>query len=251
MARLQALVPFARAAVVTAVAAISISMSAFPAGPVSAAASTQPDGGSVESISCTAAGDCTAVGSLDFRNVTRPLAVSEKNGTWGTAQTVPGVSALPGGAQSARLGTVSCSSEGNCSAGGCYQAIGCPDDTPSQALLVTEKDGVWGKAKAVPGLAALNRGKDAIVDLMSCRSPGNCTAAGTYPTTTNADGNQQEFVVSEKNGTCGKAELIPGLAAIDHGQPADNALSCASPGNCTIAGNYATRTGTPQAYVAS
>lgn len=45
---------------------------------------------------------------------------------------------------------------------------------------------------------------------MSCRSPGNCTAAGTYPTT-NADGNQQEFVVSEKNGTWGKAETVPGI----------------------------------------
>jgi hypothetical protein len=134
MTRLQALVPFARAAAVASAVAISVSMSAFLAGPVSAAASAQPDGGSVESISCTAAGDCTAVGSLNFRNVIRPLVVSEKNGTWGTAQTVPGVSALPVDAQSAGLGTVSCSSAGNCSAGGCYQDSGCPNDTPSQAL---------------------------------------------------------------------------------------------------------------------
>lgn len=246
--RMRALVSLARAAAVTAAA---MSVCAFPAGPASAAASARPDGGGVVSISCTSAGDCGAVGFLDFRGVTQPLVVSEKGGAWGGAGTVPGLSALPGGDRSAELGIVSCSSAGNCSAGGCYQVAGCPDNLPSQALVVTERNGVWGRARAVPGLAALNTGRDASVDLMSCRTAGSCTAAGTYPGTRNPDESAQVFVVSEKNGTWGRARPVPGLAAIDHDMANDNALSCGSPGNCAIAGWYDNRAGYPEPYVAS
>ena len=61
---------------------------------------------------------------------------------------------------------------------------------------MTERDGVWGKAMAVPGLAALNTGRYAAVDLVSCRSAGNCTATGSYLA---RHGNGQGFVVSEKD----------------------------------------------------
>lgn len=91
------------------------------------------------------------------------------------------MSALPGGEQFAELVSVSCSSKGNCAAGGSYQENGSPFTAPAQAFVVTERNGVWGKAKAVRGLAACpERGRGAGVDFMSCRSAGSCTASGTY-----------------------------------------------------------------------
>jgi hypothetical protein len=241
---MRASVPLARA---LAVMAIGISVCAFPAGPGSAAASAPPDGGHISSISCPSPGECTAVGNLGFGPVIRPLVVSEKGGVWGSAGTLPG---LPSGDRSAGLETVSCSSAGNCSAGGCYP-FGCPGNAPAQALVVTETNGVWGKAEAVPGLAALNIGRDATLDLMSCRSAGDCTASGTYPDTRNNDLSGQVFVVSERNGTWGRARPVPGLAAIDHEIADDEALSCGSPGNCVLSGTYTTRTGNDAPYVAS
>ena len=53
--------------------------------------------------------------------------------------------------------------------------------------------GVWGRAEAVPGLAALNRGGFARVFSVSCARAGECSAGGTY---TDASGGQG-FVVNE------------------------------------------------------
>ena len=236
--RLRALVSFAQAA---AVGSVSVSVLVLPAGPARAAAGARPAAGEIASLSCASAGACTAVG---FRGAVpirfRPLVVSEKNGVWGSVGTVGGSSALPGGVQGVRLGTVSCSSAGNCGAGGAYdQPAGF--NLREQGLVVTERGGAWGKAMAVPDLAALNAGHDASVGLMSCRSAGSCTAAGRY---TAGGDRAQVFVVSEKDGTWGQAEPIPGLALPGRSGAFASALSCGSPGDCTIGGDYATRTGT-------
>ena len=38
----------------------------------------------------------------------------------------------------------------------------------------------WGRAVEVPGLGSLNKGGNAGVNSVSCASPGNCTAGGSY-----------------------------------------------------------------------
>jgi len=48
--------------------------------------------------------------------------------------------------------------------------------------VVSERNGVWGRAIEVPGLAALNAGGTAGVVSVSCASAGNCAAAGDYLT---------------------------------------------------------------------
>jgi hypothetical protein len=230
--RLRVLVPLARAAAVTAAV---ISLCGFGAGPASAAA-TRPIGGEVDSVYCVSVGSCAAVGILYYPHANGPLVVSETRGAWGKAGTVR----LPGGYQSAWLASVSCSSTGNCGAGG-----GIFEKSGLQALVVTERDGLWGTAAAVPGLAALNVGGEAHVQQISCRSAGDCTASGTYEPN-GAPGHRvgQVFVVSEKNGTWGQAEPLPGLLALDHGLATTNtALSCVSPGNCTVAGRYGSSAG--------
>ncbi len=238
--RRQARAPFARAAAAAAAvtAVVAISVSAFGAGPASAAASAPPTGGLLESVSCTSARNCTADGVLSFRHARSPLVVSEKNGAWGKAGTITGLSALPGGEQFAGLGPLSCTSKGNCTAGGFYQQKGDPEVAPEQGMIATEKNGVWGQAIPVPGLAAMNVGGQAGIGWMSCRSAGNCTAAGTFFPTPQPDGDVEVFVISERNGTWRQAQQVPGLAAIDNGDSRVSALTCVSPGNCVLAGTY-------------
>jgi len=78
-------------------------------------------GGAVlNSVSCTAPGDCDAVGGYsDTANSSQAVYVDEINGAWGSAIEVPGTATLnaSGGAFSL---TTSCSTYGNCTQGGYY-----------------------------------------------------------------------------------------------------------------------------------
>lgn len=174
VARKRVLALFARVAAVATAVAVSVSVSVSPAGQARAATAVRPSGGAVVSLSCTSAEGCAGVGLLEVPHQVRPLVVSEKNGIWGRAGTVPGLSALPGGTRDTELVTVSCSSAGNCGAGGLYEVRGAHGGpaAPTQGLVVAERNGVWGKATAIPGLAGLNTGQ-AAVQLMSCRSAGS------------------------------------------------------------------------------
>ena len=66
----------------------------------------------------------------------------------------------------------------------------------------------------MPGTAALNAGADARVTSVSCASPGNCTAGGTYAGASTSL-TQQAFIVNETDGTWGHAEQVPGTAPGD------------------------------------
>lgn len=48
-----------------------------------------------------------------------------------------------------------------------------------KGCVAVEKNGVWGRAIEVPGLAALNKG-GAFVFSVSCASTGNCAAYGLH-----------------------------------------------------------------------
>ncbi len=74
--------------------------------------------GWIDSVSCAAAGNCSAGGvyvDQDFRS--RAAVANEVNGVWGQFQRVDGLPAEPGQAN-ASTNSVSCASAGNCSAGG-------------------------------------------------------------------------------------------------------------------------------------
>jgi len=109
--------------------------------------------------------------------------------------------------------------------------------------------GIWGTAEVVPGTAALNSGGAAAVTAMSCASPGDCSAGGSY-----RDGlfHIQEFVVGQSNGTWGMAEEVPGTAALNKGGSAQvTSVSCASVGNCSAGGFYLNNSGQAQGFVVS
>ena len=52
--------------------------------------------------------------------------------------------------------------------------------TQSEAFVVTEVNGRWGKAQPVAGISVLGHQQEANVTSLSCASPGNCAAGGYY-----------------------------------------------------------------------
>ena len=85
----------------------------------------------VNSVSCATAGNCTAAGSYAGSGG-GAFVVTQANGTWGTAQEVPGMASLaPYGGN---VTSVSCAAANRCSAGGQYG-----DNADNlQAFVVTE-----------------------------------------------------------------------------------------------------------------
>ena len=197
----------------------------------------------VTSVSCARAGDCSAGGSyFDASGRQQGFVVGEVKGVWGKAEEVPGLAALNTGGFAEVL-SVSCARAGDCSAGGRYNG----HSFREQGFVVTETKGVWGKAEKVPGLAALNRGGRAKVLSVSCASAGDCSAGGFY---TDASGRQQGFVVTETKGVWGKAEEVPGLAALNTGGSAQvSSVSCARAGDCSAGGLYTGASGRQQGFV--
>jgi hypothetical protein len=157
---------------------------------------------SLDSVSCAARGNCGAGGSYqDGSGRFQAFVVADSKGRWDHAQEVPGTAALNAGG-GAVLGSVSCASAGDCSAGGYYLDAA----AHRQAFVVTEKRGHWGKAEQVPGTGPLNSGGNAEILSLSCTSAGNCSAGGYYTT---ASHKQQALLVVQKKGTWGKAGRYP------------------------------------------
>ncbi|MGO8956768.1 MAG: hypothetical protein ACLQFR_05265 [Streptosporangiaceae bacterium] len=92
----------------------------------------------------------------------------------------------------------------------------------------------WWRAEPVPGLATLNKGYNAEVNTISCRGAGSCVAGGFY---TGKHGRSQAFVAAERKGRWGKAEEVPGTAALDKGGKAQvGSVSCARTSVCVAVG---------------
>ncbi len=175
----------------------------------------------VTSVSCPSAGECVAGGYYGDGSGARAFVASEDGGVWGAAIEVPGVAGLGHSAVS----SVSCGSVGNCAAGGIYY-----DNGVRHAFLASEQNGVWGTAIDVPGTAGLSSS----VASVSCASPGNCSAGGSYAY---KNGNNA-FVVSEKNGTWATAYDLDGKAGLTSRSATVTEVSCGGAGDCAAVGNY-------------
>ena len=199
-------------------------------------------------MSCGSAGNCAVAGSyFDRSGDLLGFVASERDGVWGRAIAVPGLASLNAGGY-AQVYSVSCSPAGNCAAGGSYTDRSRSD----QGFVVGERNGVWGRATPVPGLATLNK---LLADVLSvsCGPAGSCAAGGYY---VDRSGHRQGWVATARNGRWGRAAPVPGLAALNKGQGQGvgalvGALSCASAGNCSAGGYYSARGNRVQAFVVS
>ena len=195
---------------------------------------------SADHLSCPTAGNCTLSGAYrDSAGHDQPFVAREKSGVWGKAFKLPGVAALNAGVV-AGIDALSCTSPGNCAAAGRY-SLG--TGSARQLFVANETNGRWSPAVEMPGIAALNAGRFADADSMSCTTSGNCAAGGYYETST---GIMMPFVINETGGIWGQATAVPGLASLTEGGSAVNSVSCSSARNC-VAGGYYRR----QAMVAS
>ncbi len=179
---------------------------------------TSPPGGDafVLGVSCTAPGNCTAVGyggnesyeggPLAFTD--QPMQATETDGTWSA------LTLLPAAAGAGDLGAVSCSDPGDCTAVG--------SDTGNQSIYSTETSGTWSVPTEVPMGAAATGSFSAV----SCPTAGSCTAVG-------ADSNSLPIYATETNGAWG---ALTQLATPTTGAGSFTGVSCPTAGNCTAVG---------------
>jgi hypothetical protein len=198
----------------------------------------------VSAVSCATAGNCTAGGYYwDKNNTQQAFLVSAKGGKWGSAFEVKGMKTLDLGGR-AEVSSVSCvaskASPSNCAVGGFYSDV----HGYQQAYVASEKNGVWGDAKA---LTLANYGY-ASVTAVSCSQAGNCAAVGYYA---DAGGYQQAFVAGENNSAWSPAVEVPGTAALNHGAAAANVVSCVGANTCSIGGWYGLAVSGREAWVTS
>ncbi|MCW2935284.1 MAG: hypothetical protein JWM19_6246, partial [Actinomycetia bacterium] len=174
-----------------------------------------------------------------------PAASAPVRGVWLPARELPGTS-LASGVSS--VDAVACAPGAECVTA---------DDTfdlktgADVSFLLSERNGNWGNAQQIPGLAALaGPGGQARINSMACPASGYCLAVGTYGFTTS-----RAFVAQETRGAWGKPAPIPGLNAMDTARAGSaNLVSCPSVGNCTVAGDYGTGSNNnpvPHEFVAS
>lgn len=185
----------------------------------------------LNSLSCASAGNCSAGGDYtDRRENSQAFVANEVDGTWQRAEEVPGTARL-NRKGSSWIGSLSCVSAGNCSAGGAYNL-----DTPRAGVFVVDEvNGTWQQAEEVPGFATLQQKGDAAILSVSCTSMGNCSADGYY----SGRHGQQALVVDEVNGTWQRAQEAPGISTLNRGGYAEfDTVSCASAGNCSAGGYY-------------
>jgi hypothetical protein len=113
--------------------------------------------------------------------------------------------------------------------------------------------GTWGVALAVklaglspPPVSIVGQGLQAV----SCASPGNCAAIGTYYSSTPAGYIPHPFVLSDSGGIWGSPAVVTGTTASASTQAAGTpAVSCAAPGECAAVWTYGDANGDGHAYL--
>lgn len=194
-------------------------------------------GADVSSVSCPVAGNCVAGGFFtDRAGREQAFVADETTGRWGSAITVAaGLNA----AGNAFVTSVSCRPAGNCAAGGFYSVK--PGQT--EAFTVDERHGAWSAAQAVA--RSFNAGLFASVSSVSCASPGDCAAGGSY---TDRSGHAQAFVATESGGVWSPARQV--ASALNTGGGATvNTVSCPGAGDCAAGGSYISAATGQQAFV--
>ena len=208
-------------------------------------------------LSCTSVGDCGAIGGYTAKAAGKgtlakqeAFVVTETNGHWGTPEAIPHLATLNTMGQVFDL-QITCSAPGFCEAGGNYVTKLTATSGFGHAFVVQESKGIWGRARTfdTSGLSASANGASSL-DALDCPSAGNCVAGGDY----GSPEGSVPFIAVQRNGTWGKPELIPGMAALlgtaKNVVAGPRAISCTDSADCTVVGNYPSH-GKMNAFIAT
>ncbi len=197
------------------------------AAPLPANAAADPQG-FLQSVRCSGAGTCVAVGRyLDSSGATQGLVEQLSNGAWTPSEvTLPAGSLTTGSSAYSQLTSVSCPSSGWCTAVGLYT----PNTGGEQALVDTLWGGTWSTSAAP--LPAPASGSQFLS--LACPASGSCVAAGTYQ----IGGIVLGFADTLSGGTWNGTNLpVPaGTSSLASIANNDLAVSCAAVGSCVVAG---------------
>lgn len=184
----------------------------------------------LRSVSCSSDGRCSAVGYEDYYVDHRDgpgawgLLLTKKGGTW---RQVP----LDYGQF---LASVSCAPGGNCSAIDSF-STSIDESQYVGDWLFNERAGKVGRevmAEAPKNANSPYWGHSVVLAGISCPSAGDCVAAGVY----HSRKRKRVTLLTERAGRWhrGIEAALPGGAT----HPEPSAISCASPGNCTVVGSF-------------
>jgi len=182
------------------------------------------------SVSCVSGGNCSATGlynlGIDQGGGPGGVLLTEKAGAWkrGVMAEPPKGATDPYWANYVGLTGISCSGPGDCVAIGEYY-----DKHERQHLtMLTETAGKWRRGvKAALPRGAIRQG--AVLSAVSCASPGNCTAVGSYRGVARRYG----LLLTEIGGSWARGVRAPRMTA-SFGWVLS--VSCGSPGNCGAVG---------------
>lgn len=228
------------------------------------------------SVSCTAAGDCVGGGYYEDSNGNndyQAMGATETGGTWaqGVKLPLPSDAGIESNEQDATVNSISCTSTNTCVAVGDYHAVD-PDAesnddvgiTFERPVIWTDTDGDWAvvaDSSALPNNAApVFYNESAEFEGVTCTSPGNCVAVGSYTDDNGSDILEDELdyqamVATETDGTwAAPVEIaLPGDEASGAGdQDAEaTAVTCTSLGDCVATGGYVTASDNDASMVAT
>jgi hypothetical protein len=199
----------------------------------------------VASMACPSPGNCATGGNVrSASGQFQAFVINETNGTWGQPVLLSGAG-FPTSDYSA-VQSVTCASAGKCTASGTNRPGGI-----YHLFAVSETGGQWGQAVRIALSPAISRANQGVgINSMSCASPGNCAAAGSYAYAVQDTIFQQPFVISETGGTWGSAVDVPGLARPAKGGFGDTSqVACAAPDTCTAGGFLSAGSGPRRAFL--
>jgi hypothetical protein len=196
-------------------------------------------GAAVTSVSCPSPGKCGLGGYYDGQptgplpDAGYPFVATESGGNLGSVHALRGPFTGVAADNVDAVTSVSCSSAGDCGAGGYYGAF----QGQQHAFVAAEKGGRWGTAQEVAG--SLDVGHRAEVASISCPRNGNCAAGGWY-----IDGraDPQAFVVDESGGVWKPAREVAGSLNVG-GRALIQSVSCVAASTCSAAGYYTSSDG--------
>jgi hypothetical protein len=197
-----------------------------------------PDAGShyqyyLTQIACASRLDCAATGLLSTSPAAdRGVLLVEKAGKWTVSEPPLPRQMKPRGNSAVVPGAVSCPAVGRCVA-----VAWAYTDVQEEALIFTQRKTGWRET-----ILPVPAGADgARLTLVSCPSPGDCTAAGTFR---KRSGGREGLLVRERAGRWARpvAAPLPRNAAKQSAkflqEASIDSLSCPSARGCAAVGTY-------------